>query len=82
MTIQIEDPEVEALIEERMASGRFDSVQTALHFVLTNAPRTPDHDPREPSWKDAIAAARAFGGYNLDIERGRVNNPNRDIDLS
>ncbi len=56
--IQIQQPEVEALIQQRLAAGRFENIEAVLLQALQDAPlpcKVPSPHPG-PSGLDIIAA--------------------------
>jgi len=70
MTIEIKSPEVEALIQQRMQAGSFNSPEDLLREVL----RSPS--PAETrTGADLIAAMRACPYPEVDIEPQRVSSP-------
>ena len=84
MNIEIHQPELETLIQERMASGRFRDVEDILLQALKCAEPTDEQfaivKPQK-SLKDVFAKARALlEGEELEIERDP--SPGREIDLS
>ena len=58
--IQIQEPDIEALIEQRLAAGRFRNVEEVLRQALTDAPlpRRPLTDKPGPTGEEIIAASR------------------------
>ena len=84
MTIEINRPELEALIRERMGAGAFQNVEDALMQALTNAP-PPDATVATTKPKltgaDLIAAIQRSPYRELEIEPERYLMPVRDITL-
>jgi hypothetical protein len=85
MTIEIQRPELEALILERMQLGAFPTVEDALLQALKSAPLpsgqgaagsngTPGH-----SGADLVAAMQASPCKELGLEPARDRMPVRDI---
>jgi hypothetical protein len=83
MSIEIHQPEIEALIQQRMASGAFQDVEEVLIHALKSAP-VPDVPSAKPFGRklvDAFAEAREIlGGVELDFTRDP--SPGRPVDLS
>ncbi len=83
MSIEIHEPEIEALIQQRMASGAFHNVEEVLLHALKSAP-LPDAPSAKPFGQklvDAFAEAREIlGGIELDFTRDP--SPGRPVDLS
>jgi hypothetical protein len=84
MTIEIHEPELEALILERMQKGGFASIEDALMQALeassmVAAHKGSSHDRRTGA--DLIAALQASPYRELDIEpsRFRFTMPARDV---
>jgi hypothetical protein len=83
MTIEINRPELEALIRERMNAGAFQSVEDALMQALTDSP-LPDAGSTMPSKRtstDLIAAIQRSPYRELEIEPERYRMPVRDVAL-
>jgi Arc/MetJ-type ribon-helix-helix transcriptional regulator len=69
MTIEIQQPELEALIQQRMASGRFGSVEEVLMAALKLA---PEPEERRPAGRKSLAqlfAESPFRGMNMEFPR-------------
>jgi len=49
MSIEIHQPEIEALIEQRMASGAFQDVEEVLLYALKSAPEPTAPKRSEPT---------------------------------
>lgn len=79
MTIEIHQPELEALIEQRMSTGRYRSIEDFLLRSLDRAEE--DESPANPkqSLMDMFAKARGLG-EGVDFSRDR--SAGREIDLS
>lgn len=78
MTIQITQPEVEALIKDRLRSGWFkDPEDVILHALQKSSPEPPS--PSAPSAKDIEELFAPLRGLDLDFSR----NPStgRPLDL-
>ncbi len=68
MTIEIHKPELEALIRQRMESGRFEDVEDVLIDALKSA--EPPVRPLEPKKSLLeLLSEPPFAGSNLVIER-------------
>ena len=83
MTIEIHQPKLEALIQERMASGRFRSVEEVLLQALEAAPfsATLPGVSRKRTGADLVAAMQAMPYPEVDIEPSRPHLPVRDVTL-
>ena len=84
LTIEIQKPELEALILERMQSGAFESVEDVLLQALEGSPasRQPRSQPEcEGTGADLVAAMQAspYKEIGLEPERGRT--PVREVRL-
>lgn len=81
MTIEIHQPELEALILERMQKGAFGSVEDVLLQALKSSPLPADEN--EPSCSstgaDLIAAMQASPYKEVDLEPARERMPVRDV---
>ncbi len=84
MTIEIHEPELEALIEQRMASGRFQNVEDVLLSALKSAPIEDVALPKDQSnmtLAEVFAKAREIlDGEELDMTR--IPSYGRPVDLS
>ena len=69
MTIEVTNPEVEALIQQRMRAGSFKSLEDLIIAALSSA--TPD--PRTGA--ELVAALQACPYPEVDIEPTRVSSP-------
>jgi hypothetical protein len=79
MTIEIHQPEFEALIEERMQTGAFASVEDVLLQALKASPKpapVPDRSGRTGA--DLIAALQACPLPYFDFEPRRYPMPVRN----
>jgi hypothetical protein len=87
MTIEIHQPELEALIQQRMASGAFHDVEEVLIYALKSAPPTDraaqGQESRKVTLEEMFAKAR---GLLTEEEAGtlfrRDTSPGRPVDLS
>ena len=75
MTIEIQRPELEALILQRMQSGGFRNVEDVLMQALTTAPVVAEKTPDRRTGADLIAALQASPHRELDIEPARFRSP-------
>jgi hypothetical protein len=84
MSVEIHQPEIEALIEQRMASGAFQDVEEVLIHALKSAPALPAVPSKDRTLGkvlvDEFAKAREIlAGVELDFTRdpspGRPVNP-------
>ena len=84
MTIEIQKPELEALILERMQKGGFASIEDALMQALEATPVVAEHHGKSRDRRtgaDLIAALQASPYRELDIEPSRFRSslPARDV---
>jgi hypothetical protein len=87
MTIEIHQPELEALIRERMASGAFrdldDLLEKALGALDEHASAPPPPAREKQSLVDMCASVRGLlTDEEVDTLFRRDQSPSRDIDLS
>ncbi len=83
MSVEIHQPEIEALIQQRMASGAFHDVEEVLIQALKTAPlpTAPSRTPFGKKLVDVFAEARQIlDGIELDFPRDP--SPGRPVDLS
>ena len=78
MTIEIHQPELEALILELMESGAFRSVEEALIQALKSTPLPGPAFPTVPTGAELIAAMQASPYKELDLEPSRPHLAVRD----
>lgn len=81
MTIEIHQPELEALILERMQKGAFSSVEDVLLQALKSSPFPADENetPCSSTGADLIAAMQASPCKEVDLEPARDRMPVRDV---
>jgi hypothetical protein len=82
MTIEIRRPELEALIIERMKSGKFLDVEDAIMQALETSPvtdATPATAAKNRTGADLIAAMQASPYREIEIEPARYRMPVRDV---
>ncbi len=80
MNIEIQQPELGALIEQRMATDRFRDVEDVLFQALRSTANF-DSTSSEPHLAEVLAQARALlNGEELDLTRDP--SPGRPVDLS
>ena len=84
MMIEIERPELKALILERMRKGGFANIEDALMQALEASPMVAEHQGKSRDQRtgaDLIAALQASPYRKLDIEpsRFRLSMPARDV---
>jgi hypothetical protein len=78
MTIEIRQPELEALILQRLKAGQFQSVEDVLLDALrSSAPETPPGRGRK-TLKDVVAAGR---GLAVDLDISRDASAGRELEL-
>ena len=80
MNIEIQRPEVEAIIKQRLATGRFRDVEDVLFQALRSTEVSPSSSS-EPHLAEVLAQARVLlDGEELDFSRDP--SPGRSVDLS
>ena len=82
MTIEIHRPELEALIMERMKSGRYSDVEDVLMQALetyTAIDSKPRATAKNRTGADLIAAMQSSPDRELEIEPARYRLPVRDV---
>jgi hypothetical protein len=79
MTIEIQKPELEALIRQRMQNGTFQSVEDILIDALKSAPAQPITPSKAPRNLADILGEPPFAGSNLDLERRKDYPRSRDL---
>jgi hypothetical protein len=81
MSVEIHEPQIEALIELRMASGAFQNVEEVLIQALTSAPLPPVNGPAQHESKSLaqLFAESPFKGTEMEFPRDKT--PLRPIDL-
>jgi hypothetical protein len=67
MSIEIHQPKIEALIQQRMASGAFHDVEEVLLYALKSAPATSKKTASTRTGADLVAAMHAMP-YKDSIE--------------
>lgn len=83
MSIEIHEPELEAMIRNRMVVGRFQSVEEMLRQALEAAP-LPAEQKRERARRtgaDLVAVMQAMPYKDIDIEPSRPHLQVRDVTL-
>jgi len=84
MTIEIQRPELEALIQERMQEGAFESVEDVLLQALKTAPASSRQDsaPCEScTGADLVAAMQASPDKEISLDPSGNRMPVRDVDF-
>jgi hypothetical protein len=81
MTIEIQQPDFEALIEQRMASGAFPDVETALFQALKSAP-LPQAIPKSDEARNLVEVCAMVKGLADDLDFSRNPSTGRPVDLS
>jgi hypothetical protein len=85
MTIEIQKPELEALILERMQKGQFASVEDALMQALQSSPlppapvAAPAHRECYSTGADLVAAMQMSPYKEIVLQPTRVLMPVRDV---
>jgi hypothetical protein len=80
MTIEIHQPELEALIHERMQSGAFQSIEDFLLQTLRATPKPVQSSPplSGRTGADLIAALQSIPYKDVDLEPYRPHMPVSD----
>ena len=79
MIIEIQSPEIEALIMQRMKAGEFRSVEDVLMQALETSPLPGVKAPEKRSGADLIAAMQSSPCREIEIEPARYCMPVRDV---
>jgi hypothetical protein len=84
MTIEIQEPELEARIRDRMRKGGFASIEDTLMQALEASPLVVESQGKRSDRRmgaDLVAALQASPYRELDIEpsRFRLSLPARDV---
>lgn len=77
MTIEIHQPELERLIEQRMKSGAFRSVEDVLLRALKSETASTPED--KATGADLVAAMQACPRKDIDLEPERFPMPVRNV---
>jgi Arc/MetJ-type ribon-helix-helix transcriptional regulator len=77
MTIEIHRPELEALIQERMRSGAFQSAEDVLIQALKSAPATTEFSGEAAiqTGADLVAAMQSSPYREIDLEAASDRSP-------
>jgi hypothetical protein len=81
MNIEIHQPKLEAMIQRRLASGRFRSVEEVLMQALESAPMPEEEEKTRRTGADLVAAMQAMPYKDVDIEPARPHQPARDVEF-
>jgi hypothetical protein len=82
MTIEIQQPRLEAMIRQRMASGHFLSIEDALLQALESAPLPEMPVRTHRTGADLIAAMQAMPYKDeIEFEHSRPHMPVRDVEF-
>lgn len=73
MTIEITKPEVEALIQQRLQSGAFTSVEDVILHALRSS------EPEHPTGAALIEALQTSPFRDIDLDPPRERQPVRDF---
>lgn len=82
MTIEIHRPELEAMIMQRMKSGRFHNIEDVLIQALKTSSLAEDRrgsSGQQRTGADLIAALQASPYREIEIEPARYRLPVRDV---
>ncbi len=81
MTIEIHQPELEAIIEQRMATGRFQSIEDVLMDALGSSQRKPPVDLENATGALLVAAMQRSPYKEIDLTPDRYQMPVRDVEF-
>lgn len=83
MSVEIHQPEIEALIQQRMASGLFRNVEDVLLYALKSAPIPTSANAEETGKTGSalVVAMQSMPWSDTDIEPSRPHMPVHDIAL-
>ena len=79
MTIEINRPELEALIIERMKSGVFEDIEDVLIQALKSSPAPARKGDASATGADLVIAMQASPYREIDIQPSRGLLPVRDV---
>jgi hypothetical protein len=79
MTIQITRPEVEALINQRLQSGKFKDAEDVILQALQSCPPPP---LQAQSFRSIVEVFEAIRGMADDLDFSRNPSTGRPVDLS
>jgi hypothetical protein len=86
MNIEIHQPELEALIQQRMASGRFQSIEDVLMQALKSSPETAEPENGSGPKRSLAELFQPIRGLLTDEEVDTIfrrdPSPGRSVDLS
>lgn len=82
MIVEIHQPEIEALIEQRMASGAFQDVESVLLYALKSAPIPAATSPKPGPTRSLVEVCAMVRGLTEDIDLNRDSSPGRAVNLS
>ena len=81
MSVEIHQPEIEALIDQRMASGSFHDVEEVLIYALKAAPPTETVDLESGLGKKLVKVCAMVNELTDDLDFGRDSSAWRPLDL-
>lgn len=81
MTIEIHEPELEALIQQRMDSGRFESVEDVLLQGLKALPDSEEQSGPKPPKKNFTQFMKESPLWNSGLEFERNKDVPRSVEL-
>jgi len=82
MSVEIHQPEIEALIQQRMASGAFQDVEAVLLHALKSAPIPQAAPPKAGKKQSLVEVCAMVRGLTEDIDFSRDPSPGRPVNLS
>lgn len=83
MTIEVQQPRLQALIQQRMASGQFQTVEDAFVQALESAPlpRSLHQDPTSRTGTELIATMQVIPYKDIELEHSHLPHPVRDVEF-
>jgi hypothetical protein len=81
MTIQITNPEVDALINQRLLAGGFKDAEDVVWQALQSSPSAATSSTNTEPAIDMVELFAPLRGLNIDFERDRGKDTGQDIDL-
>jgi len=79
--IEIHEPELEALIQDRMASGNFASVEDVVRSALEGLPIQPRKDELDEPRGGLVRVCALVRGLGDDVEFSRDRSFDRPVEL-
>jgi hypothetical protein len=82
MSVIIHQPEIEALIEQRMATGAFADVEAVLLHALESAPIPTSAQPEFPEKLSLVEVCAMVQGLTEDLDLTRDPSPGRPVSFA